>query len=370
MMNSSSYGSNDLYRTDNRTMVATQLQAKAEAEKAAAEARQAQWEARIAAANADATEAAYYANESSTNFTNIVADDYESAYARRLQGFSSPTYHLPSSYYSLATSDAMFYATAYDPAFYNVMVSGDQVWVEPKYITSMFGTWGATNVTYGLYADPWTFGWSYYVDPFYYSWWGYPRYSWYDWNWTICYNWYWGPGFYPYYPGFYPGFYPYYPGFYPMYPPHHPAPPPPHRPHHPHNGHDNLNGHRSNTGSRYTSPTSNRNYGASQGDRRGHGVVSTGVNDRRTAVRPSGNSNNTQRGTRVDGGTTTHRYDNYRQGGSSSRSSSTSSSPRRNTTTQSTTNRGTNTGYRGGSTGGHVGGGGGGMRGGTTSSRR
>ena len=166
-----------------------QLKAEAEAERMAAEARQAQWEARIAQANADAAEAEYYAMvNSEPNFTNIVADDYQSAYARRLYGFQSPTYNMPSSYYNLLNSSSMYYVTAYDPAYYNVMVSGDQVWVEPKYITSMFGSWGATNVTFGIYASPWNYGWSYRVDPFYYSMWGYPHYSWYDWNWTMCYN--------------------------------------------------------------------------------------------------------------------------------------------------------------------------------------
>ena len=176
-----SYGSSDLYRTDNRVTVANELKAEVEANKARAEARKAEYEALIA-------QAEYEAMMEGDSFTSVLADSYESAYARRLYGFTSPTYRMPSSYYNLATSDAMFYATAYDPAFYNVMVSGDQVWVEPKYITSMFGSWGATNVTFGIYASPWNYGWNRYVDPFYYSWWGYPRYTWYDWNWTICYN--------------------------------------------------------------------------------------------------------------------------------------------------------------------------------------
>ena len=129
MMESSSYGSSDLYVTDNRIKVAEALKAQAEAERAEAEARKAMWEARLAEAN-------YYA-ATEENYSSIVADDYESAYARRLRGFQSPTYRLPSSYYNLSTSNAMRYATAYDPAFYNIMVSGDQVWVEPKYVWLM-----------------------------------------------------------------------------------------------------------------------------------------------------------------------------------------------------------------------------------------
>ena len=180
MMESSSYGTSDLYITDNRIKVAEEVKARAEAERAEAEARRAMWEARLA-------EAEYYA-ATGENYNSILANDYESAYARRLYGFSSPTYRLPSSYYNLATSDAMRYASAYDPAFYNIMLSGDQVWVEPKYVTSMFGSWGATNVTFGIYASPWAFGWGVHSYPFYYTMWGYPHYSWYDWNWNMCYN--------------------------------------------------------------------------------------------------------------------------------------------------------------------------------------
>lgn len=189
MFTSSTIGSNDLYRTDNRIQVANQLKAEAEAARLEAEARQAQWEARIAEANAKAAEEEYYATLNDTpNYVNVVANDYQSAYARRLYGFESATYNLPSSYYDLLTSSAMVYASAYDPAYYNIMISGNQVWVEPRYVTSMFGAWGATNVTFGLYASPWNYGWRYRVDPFYYAWWGYPRYSWYDWNWNVCYH--------------------------------------------------------------------------------------------------------------------------------------------------------------------------------------
>lgn len=182
--------SNDLYQAHSRTEIAERQKAEADAARAAAEARQAQWEAKLAEAKAAAAEAEYNGQvlgATSTiqgdTFSSVLADNYDSAYARRLYGFSSPTYRMPSSYYMLRYSDAYFYASAYDPAFYNVMVSGDQVWVEPKYITSMFGTWGATVVpTYS-----WYYGWNY---PAYSSWWyGYPRYSWYDWEWGFDYGW-------------------------------------------------------------------------------------------------------------------------------------------------------------------------------------
>ena len=323
----------DLYRTDNRQVVISRIEAEAVA---------------------DAQGASYQADYGSADgYTSIVADNYESAYARRLYGFNSPTYKLPSSYYRLAGNSTMFYATAYDPAYYNIMVSGDQVWVEPKYITSMFGSWGATNVTYGIYSSPWNYGWSYGASPFYYSWWGYPRYSWYDWNWNICYNpwyydWCWG------YPSY--GYHPHYPGFMPPHPPHYrPSSRPDYlsgsRPNHgfvvtgsgassgPSSG--NLNGSRGTTGSRYTSPTSNKNYGSvtvTPGSNRG--TVSTGINSNSSyqssglsaggTVRPSTNSG-TNRGT-----TSGSSGSNFRQGSSSGRGTSSSSS-------------GSSSSYRGGS---------------------
>ncbi len=210
--------SDDLYSAHDRSAIAARRQAEAEARQAEAAARQAQWEARLAEIRAQTAEEEYYA-ASGNPYQDVLADTYESAYARRLAGFSSPTYRMPSSYFNLRYSGDYTYASAYDPAFYNVMVSGDQVWVEPRYITSMFGTWGATPV----YGYGWYMGWH---TPSY-AWWGYPRYSWWDWN--VAFNsWYdpwWGPGWG--YPGWYPGW---------SYPHHHPGwgpgggRPHPHRP--------------------------------------------------------------------------------------------------------------------------------------------
>ena len=353
MLSMSMSGIGDLYRTDNRAEVAARLKAEAEAERLAAEARQAQWEARLAEANAAAAEAEYYAvvnNE--PNYMSVVADDYESAYARRLYGFQSPTYNMPSSYYNMVNNSSIYYVTAYDPSYYNIMVSGDQVWVEPKYITSMFGSWGATNVTFGIYASPWNYGWSYHANPFYYSMWGYPRYSWYDWNWAMCYNpfyydWYWGGCYDPFYPHYHHHHHHYHPG-------HHPMPPRPgYGPGHEHGdrpgygptagsgasrGPGNLNGNRTNTGSRYTSPTSNRNYGAnSRGEGRPtSGSTSLGFNS--NSVRPStgvvnSNHNAIESNTRINTGTTSGSGSgsNFRTG------TTTTSGTRINTTTTTTT---------------------------------
>ncbi len=214
---SAGYASDDLYAVHDRAQIARKQQAEAEAQRAAAEARKAEWEARIAEAEAAAAENRYYEYTSpdANPYESILADDYESAYARRLRGFESPTYKMPSSYLDARYSSAFTYASAYDPAFYNIVISGDQVWVEPKYITSMFGTWGGTvlcdpwyygwnwpwgpSFTFGNWG--WSLGWSSWYNPWYYAswygpwgpwyydpWWSPRWYGWYD------HHHYWGPG--------------------------------------------------------------------------------------------------------------------------------------------------------------------------------
>ena len=227
--------------------------------------------------------------DSGVSYSSVLADSYESAYARRLQGFRSSTYRLPSSYYDFRYGEAYSYATAYDPAFYNVMVSGDQVWVEPKYISSMFGTWGATNLTRAM--GSWYYGWA---SPYYYnyaSWWGYPHYSWWDWNWNVCYNPYsswWGYGWSPsWYYGYYYPHWAWGPGY---YPPHHGVGRPPH---HSVPGGSGQPPRREQIVSRpsYTSPSSGKNYGTRQPAR---GTINgSGVFDRVS----SAGSSSTSRGT-------------------------------------------------------------------------
>ncbi len=195
LFSSSNTYHDDLYAIHDRTQIARRQQAEAEAEKAAAEARRAEWEARIAEAEAAAAEQRYY-EYNDNSYESILADTYESAYARRLRGFESPSYRMPSSYYNYRYGSAFTYVSAYDPAFYNVIVMGDQVWVEPKYITSMFGTWG----TVVNYSSPWYYGWN--------SAWG-PTFSFGSWGWSFGWNsWYtpwlrpWDP-WYPWYNSWY-----------------------------------------------------------------------------------------------------------------------------------------------------------------------
>ncbi len=206
----------DLYSAHDRVEIAKRQKAIAEAARIEAEANQAAWEAKLAEARALAAEKDFhgtktiYQSDTANPYQSVLADDYQSAYARRLYGFNSPSYRMPSSYYTYRYSDDYQYASAYDPAFYNVMVSGDQVWVEPKYITSMFGSWGAAvaSPSYG-----WYYGWR---RPYLSWWYGYPHYSWYDWG--MGYDPYWGWNY-----GYWWSGYPYYPGFIP--PHHHHRPP-------------------------------------------------------------------------------------------------------------------------------------------------
>jgi hypothetical protein len=197
------YASNDdLYAIHNKTAIAQREKAKAEAEKAEAEARRAQVEALIAQAQADDAENRYYNNNYSSGNDGLVVDTYESAYARRLRGFQSSTYRMPSSYWNLRYSGTFNYLTAYDPAFYNIIVMGDEAWVEPKYITSMFGTWGlATGYTAGYLSglyNSWYFDWGYGWPYYSYSWGYYHPY----WSWGSYYSPWWNYGYW--YGGYYP----------------------------------------------------------------------------------------------------------------------------------------------------------------------
>lgn len=183
---SAGYANDDIYALHDKTDIARKQQAAAEAKRAVAEARRAEWEAQIAEAQAAAAQDRYYESSDSNPYEDVLADDYESAYARRLRGFESPTYKMPSSYYNVRYGSTFNYLSAYDPAFYNIIISGDEVWVEPKYVTSMFGSWGGS-----VYPGGWNFGFS---SP--YNWWGYPSYGWgypsFGWG-----SWGWGIGYHP-----------------------------------------------------------------------------------------------------------------------------------------------------------------------------
>lgn len=336
---SEGYAGDDLYGIHNKTKIAQREKAKAEAEKAEAEARRAKWEALMAQAQADDAENRYYG---SNDFDDLVADDYESAYERRLRGFESPTYKMPSSYWNLRYSGTFNYLTAYDPAFYNIIVMGDEVWVEPKYITSMFGTWGSPSIvsfgwSAGLYND-WYFSWGYNPYPWAYPGFGWPYYS---------YNPYWG---YPYWGGYYP-YWGYYPGWGGG---HHHHPYPPH--HRPNVVHRSTYRYGSGAGS---------NIGSTSFGGRGQGGMTNGYRNGTTIGSGSfrgGNSSSSFRGgsSSVNRGSSTYRNPSF--GGNSSSYRGSSSTPNRGTYTPapSQPNRGSSGSFVGG---------GGGVRGGNSSGR-
>jgi len=127
---------------------------------------------------------------SANPYDEVLVDDFSEAWERRREGRMNPWYGM-NNYYMYRNSDAFWYASAYDPAFYTVVVMGDEVWVEPNYIAASFGY---RNSFYGNY---WYtgFGGAY----------GYPYYS----------NWYNAPYGYNmgYMHGYYGGLY----GGYPAY---------------------------------------------------------------------------------------------------------------------------------------------------------
>ena len=334
---SGAYNIDDMYAEHDVTRIAQEKQAIAEARKAEAEARRAEIEARQA-------EAAYYASDDS--YQGVLADTYESAYARRLRGFSSPTYQMPTSYFNLRYNGTYQFVSAYDPAVYNIIVMGDEVWVEPKYITSMFGTWGAPSIvsfgwSAGLYND-WYFSWGYNPYPWAYPGFGWPYYS---------YNPYWG---YPYWGGYYP-YWGYYPGWGGG---HHHHPYPPH--HRPNVVHRSTYRYGSGAGS---------NIGSTSFGGHGQGSLNNGYRNGTTVGsgsfrggRTNSNSSSSFRGgsSSVNRGSSTYRNPSF--GGSSSSYRGSSSTPNRGTYTPapSQPNRGSSGSFVGG---------GGGVRGGNSSGR-
>ncbi len=100
-----------------------------------------------------------YKSEDNINpYESVLSDSYEESYERRLRGSSSVSYRLHSirPYYS----DAFWYAQAYDPYYYNVIVMGDEVWVEPFYVSAMFG-WHRPYYSYGFGLNSWGYGYGY-----------------------------------------------------------------------------------------------------------------------------------------------------------------------------------------------------------------
>lgn len=141
---------------------------------------------------------------------------YNTPYGEKLAAISASTeYKRPSSYYTLQYDKTLDELAQYDPAEYDAYIDeGGNVVIEPKYVSSMYGTWG--DPYYNHYA--WTYG---YPSWRYYSAWGYPRYTWWDYNYSFGYGW--SFGFSPFYSSWW-GVSPYF-GWYNWYRPYTPRPP-------------------------------------------------------------------------------------------------------------------------------------------------
>lgn len=135
-----------------------------------------------------------YKAEETNPYRRILSDSYEDSYERRLKGLEDPRYGLEN--WTVYLSNDYRYALTYDPTFYRVVIMGDQVWVEPWYISNMF-LWPTNNLGlsvslnwgyytlgnyYGAYYDPWYYNpWNYaaWYTPSYPVWWGINSQYWY-----------------------------------------------------------------------------------------------------------------------------------------------------------------------------------------------
>ena len=98
----------------------------------------------------------------STNpYEDVLADNMEEAYKRRVQARRDFSYGM-GDYYSVINSDDYWYASTYDPAFYNMIISGNSVWVEPKWISTGYGYGYNYGNFYNRPMYSWGFGFSHY----------------------------------------------------------------------------------------------------------------------------------------------------------------------------------------------------------------
>ncbi len=247
-------------------------------------------------------------------YQDLLVDDYESAYERRLRGFDSPIYDLPISYYSFRWGPAYSSAVMWDPNEYNVMVVGDQVWVEPKYITSLFGSWGrpSVDIYFRWNTSPYSLGWA---SNYYGTW-----YDYYMEGMVLTYldpywhgGWYWNslPGYgygSGYRHGYYDGYYSHYnsrPGYHAHFRPDRPT---------------FSNGYR---GDRYRNPISVTASGSSRPSSRPGSYGSRGSSYGSSTSRVG--SYGTSRGTTYSSGTGSSRGSSYSGSSGSSRGSTYSS---------------------------------------------
>ncbi len=112
---------------------------------------------------------------------------YNTPYGEKIRALYADSYQLPSSYYIY--SDVLEELSNYDPDEYTVTFDGDgNLIIQPKYIYSVYGSWGINS--YNLH--PWRYGynrgWRPYSPYWYYNSWYYD----YGWGYGWDYGLYWG----------------------------------------------------------------------------------------------------------------------------------------------------------------------------------
>ncbi|WP_298062200.1 hypothetical protein [uncultured Rikenella sp.] len=161
--------------------------------------------------------------------------NYDEALQRRIEAYKSYR-EMDDSYWQLMENYHRMLSNKYDPDLYNIITFGNEMWVEPVYISALFDgsdpaagirdlklvlpQQNRSNVTVNLnlgfgpgwwWDDPWDYywylpwrnpwGWGYYgwYGPYYGPYWG-PSWGWRPyWSWGP--SWGWGPGYYPPYWG-------------------------------------------------------------------------------------------------------------------------------------------------------------------------
>lgn len=155
MSKTSGSSTDDIYYTPNKTSstltdsdkLSTLKDQNQEPEKMSINQLENKYSELISSSDSASIDTLIYKAESTNPFERILSDSYQESYERRLRGMEDPRYKVESP--SVFYSDDYFWASAYDPAFYRVVVMGDQVWVEPNYVSSMF-TWPHTNFWFGF----------------------------------------------------------------------------------------------------------------------------------------------------------------------------------------------------------------------------
>lgn len=108
----------------------------------------------------------------SNPYEEVLVNNYDEAWQMRMDARISPWYGMNN--WDVYFSDVYWYATSYDPMFYNVIIMGDKVWVEPHWMSSHFNM----RYNYFPYSDnsyyqncysPYRYNNFYYYNDYYYN---------------------------------------------------------------------------------------------------------------------------------------------------------------------------------------------------------